>query len=233
MVTNIGFDDEHPFVEEGEDEGRLSLVGTRVSVNDSSSDAITVTIERSTDGDVWEPVLPSAPAGDLAMIDFESPSYGDLYYRATALTVEGAAASTTIVVEARSGALWLSGGASFGVTARLPFDPEVQIRAGRQRTMKQYAGRTRPVAYSGEALSRAVAVSGTISDRLDENADVERLTIVSQLEEPVFLFRDPDGRRIYGVIGEIQMPRQSSSVFGDGWEGIWGYSFTLTEAEAR
>lgn len=228
MVTNIGFDNGHPYVEEGADEGRLAFVGNRVVVFDSSADAISQDIERSVDGGTtWEPVLSDAPAGDAGLTDWESPSYGDIQYRATAFTVDGAAASTVITVEARSDALWLSGGNGFAVTGRLPFDPSVKISAGRQRAMKQYAGRSLPVAYSGEAVSRGVAVSGRLLDDDVETADVERLTEIAQLEQPVFLFRDPDGRRIYGVMDGVDMPRQTMTSQG----GLWGYSFTLTEAQ--
>ncbi|NJI60941.1 fibronectin type III domain-containing protein [Microbacterium oxydans] len=190
---------------------------------------VNIKVERSVDGgETWESV--ADVAGTALLIDWESLSFGETVYRATALSSEGATAATEVVVEARSGALWLSGGDGFGATARLPLDPAVNITAGRQRALKQYAGRSLPVALTGAALSRSVAVSGRTSDRDDDTADVERLTRIAQLETDLFLFRDPDGRRIYGAIGDIQLPRQSSTPHPDGWEGVWGYSFTLTEA---
>lgn len=192
---------------------------------------VRIVVERSVDGEVWEQVAEVASSASL--IDWESLTYGDTAYRATAFTAEGAAAVATTIVQARSGALWLSGGTGFGVTARLPYDPTVSITAGRQRTLKQYAGRKLPVAYTGEALARVVAVSGEISDRDEDTADVEAMSRIAQLEHDEFLYRDPDGRRIYGQIGSIQLPRKSSTPHPDGWEGLWGYSFTLTETERR
>lgn len=190
---------------------------------------VSVLVERSVDdGENWETVVQIVD--DAVLLDWESLSYGDVLYRATAYTAEGATASVQITVEARSPAVWLSGGSGFGVTARLPYDPSVQVTPGRQRTTKQYAGRSRPVAMTGEALSRTVAVSGVTTDRDADTADAERLTVLAQTPSDLFLFRDPDGRRIYGVIGDIPMPRRASTSHGSGWEGWWGYSFTLTEA---
>lgn len=230
-VSNIGFDDGHPFIEEGDDEGSL-FDGPAVTVTDVEPPATTaVTLERSIDGETWEPVTETDAVASL--IDWESWSYGDILYRATAFTAEGATAVTQVTVEARSGSLWLSGGSGFGVTARLPYDPSVQLTAGRARALKQYAGRRLPVAYAGEALSRVVAVSGSTMQRSNETAQVDDLVAVAQLEQETFMFRDPDGRRVYGSIGEVQLPRQVGVSDADGFNAFWGYSFTLTETEPR
>ena len=226
-ASNIGFDNGHPYIEDGAEEGFL-YDGPNVLVSDVEPPATTsVTLERSIDGETWEPV---AETDDIAALtDWESWSYGDIHYRATAFTSEGATATTEIIVEARSLHLWLSGGVGFGTTARLPFSPGVQVTAGRVRALKQYAGRSLPVAYTGEALSRVVAVSGMTEQRSEESAEVDHLVEVAQLPEDVFMFRDPDGRRIYGQIGDISLPRQMAVVDGGGFNAWWGYSFTLTE----
>lgn len=207
--------------------------GIEITVSPSEDPAavptVAVLVERSVDdGQTWELVVEVTE--DAILLDWESLSYGVTHYRATAVTAEGATAVAEVDVDARSGVLWLSGGAGFGVTARLPYDPGVQITAGRERTLKRYAGRTHPVALTGQALSRTVGISGRTFDRDEATAGVEELVRIAQLETELFLFRDPDGRRIYGAIGDIQLPRQSSTPHPDGWEGVWGYSLTLTEA---
>lgn len=207
------------------------VVNLTVAPGEGEPETVSLVIERSTDGELWELVTEVAEMAVLS--DAESLSYGDTTYRVTAFTAEGAAASAEVSVEARSGAVWLSGGVGFSVACRLPFDPVVSVTAGRQRVTKQYAGRSLPVAYAGEALARVVAVSGTVADRDGESASVEDLTVLAQLEHDRFLFRDPDGRRVYGTIGEIQMPRQGGTVDDQGWNAYWGYSFTLTETETR
>lgn len=213
-----------------EEQGGVGLTVT-LGEDDEAPATVEVLVERSVDGTTWEQV--AVVTADASLVDWQSLSFGITAYRATAYTAEGAAAAAETEAEARSSALWLSGGAGFGLTARLPFDPAVTITAERERTLKQYAGRSLPVAYTGEARARVVAVSGRISDRDADTADVDTLTRVAQAEQDDFLFRDPDGRRVYGSIGGIPMPRQSSTPHPDGWEAWWGYSFTLTETERR
>ncbi|QMU97853.1 hypothetical protein FVO59_12025 [Microbacterium esteraromaticum] len=237
MVTNIGFDNEHPYVEEGADEGEVSVVGNRISVTDTIARAERVTIERSVDGGLtWEPVVDDAVAGDgINLVDFESLSYGDNLYRAVAFTAEGATSETEITVQARSGAFWLSGGPGYGDTGRLPLNPDVKHSGGRERALKEYAGRSKPVALVGEMTSRAVAVSGRVTDEkwIEETANIEDLIRIAQLPSRLFLFRDPDGRRMYGVLSDVDLDRllaiqQANGIRG--WNGLWGYSFTFTEA---
>jgi hypothetical protein len=235
MATNIGFDRGHPYVLEGADEGEISMVGDRPSVTTANNRAVAFTLERSVNaGEDWETVLGDViPADGVNMVDWESLSYGDTLYRAVAFTAEGATAETIITVHADSTAIWLSGGPAFGVTGRLPFDPQVQVTAGRERALKQYAGREHPVALVGEALNRTVAVAGgtfddTVAD--EATADIDQLTKLAQTENPVFLFRDPDGRRIYGTIGGIDMSRKGAAN-KVGRITKWGYAFTLTETD--
>ncbi|MEZ5110927.1 MAG: fibronectin type III domain-containing protein [Microbacteriaceae bacterium] len=210
------------------DEGQGG-VNLTVGPGDTPGAAATVTIvlERSV-GAGWE--LVGEFTALTSIIDWESLSFGPTEYRATAFTLEGATTVTLVTVDATSGAFWLSGGVGFGITGRLPFDPKVTVSAARERALKRYAGRSKPVALTGEALSRVFAVSGRITDLDPETANVEQLTRIAHLEQDVFLFRDPDGRRVYGAIGEVQLPRESSMSHPDGWNGLWGYSFTLTEA---
>ena len=216
------------FGEWDESQGGVELTIT-LSDDPESVPTAAVIVERShDDGETWDLVVELAQ--DTVVLDFESVSFGDVRYRATAFTAEGATAVTELAVEARSDAVWLAGGQGFGVTARLPYDPSIQITAGRERALKRYAGRTHPVALTGQALSRTVGISGRTFDRDEATAGVEELVRIAQLETELFLFRDPDGRRIYGAIGDIQLPRQSSTPHPDGWEGVWGYSLTLTEA---
>jgi len=235
MPTNIAFDNGHPVIREGADEGEFSLVGGRIRVSNTIARAVAFNLERSVDGGAtWEQVLAEVIAGDGAnLVDYESLSHGETLYRAVAFTAEGATAETTVVVEARSTALWLSGGPAYGDTGRLPLNPEVRHSGGRQRALKEYAGRSKPVAIVGEGTSRSVAVTGRVTDETwaEETASVEDLIRIAQLPDRLFLFRDPDGRRIYGVIGDVDLSRlQALGKTDGGWNGLWGYSFTLTEA---
>lgn len=233
MVTNVGIDNGHPYIEAGADEGEVSFVGSRVSVTRTAARAVAFTLERSVnDGVDWETVLGDVITGDGAnLVDWESLSNGTTQYKAVAFTVEGATAETIVTVNADSDALWISGGQAYGTTGRLPFDPGITITAGRERAVKQYAGRSLPVALVGEALARTVAFSGETSDLEDDTASSARLQQITQAPEPLFLFRDPDGNRIYGMLDTVQLQRKASEWHPDGWNSIWTYAFTLTEAD--
>ena len=232
MVTNIAFVDGHPVIRAGADEGELALVGGRIRVSSTAARAVAFTIERSIDGGTtWEQVLAESIVGNGAnLIDYESLSNGTTQYRAVAFTVEGATAETIITVDADSDALWLSGGPAYGVTCRLPFDPQKKITTSRARALKWYAGRTKPVAIAGDRTTTTVAISGNTNDLDGDTASADRLTELAQLPDPLFLFRDPDGRRIYGSIDSIDLSWDRSDPHEAGYNSWWGYSCTLTEA---
>lgn len=197
--------------------------------------AVRMTVERL-NGTQWVPLM-DGPAG-ATFIDSRSPSYADIVYRATGFTAEGAATVTEIIVPARSEALWLSGGPGFMTTCRLPMNPDVQASAGRARVLKEYAGRTRPVAYTGAATSKVWQVAAMVTDRAftEPTATPDELLELAQSEEALFQFRDPDGRVLVGSIGDIALRRQSTADGGDDlrpWHGYWGCSFTITEADGE
>lgn len=191
----------------------------------NSQDEVTteyMTVERSLDLESWSPVA-AALVGDSVIQDGEGRSNGSTWYRVTAISDLPSAASTVVEVVSDSAALWLSGGIGFSSTARLPFNPVVEIEGGRARSAQRYEGRSLPVAYAGEQLSRSVSASGMLLDRDPENAEVDELILLAQNESALHLFRDPDGRIIYGVVSTIPIPRKQY--------GVWGYSFTLEESD--
>lgn len=190
-------------------------------------------LDRSVDGgDVWESILDGV-APDITVVDFESLSYGDTKYRVTAYTATGASAETIVTVEARSGAVWLGGGAGFAVCGRLPLNPSVDAQFARSRAERRYAGRTLPVAYAGEQVTRGYTVSGVTADETlsgEVTAAVELLDQIATESSPVHVLRDPDGRRVYGLIGEVEVSRDTVTAGTvKPWNGIWGYSFGITQ----
>lgn len=231
-TTNIGFDRGHPFVEVGANQGSIRWIDGRMEVTASSARSSGFSVERSVDdGVTWEQVLGGGvSAAGANLVDYESLSYGTTLYRAVAFTVEGATAETTVEVTAASEALWLSGGPAYGLTCRLPFDPQKKITTSRARALKWYAGRSRPVAVSGDRVTTTVAIAGNTNDLDGDTASAERLTELAQLPDPLFLFRDPDGRRIYGQIDTLDLSWDRSDPHEAGYNSWWGYSCTLTEA---
>ncbi|MBN7792437.1 hypothetical protein [Microbacterium esteraromaticum] len=238
MATNIGFDNGAPYVETGADEGRIVEVGGRVAVEPIPTSQTHFTLERSIDGQTWESVLGDTPSPDgVTLIDWESLSYGDTLYRAIATTVEGATAVTEITVEARSIAIWLSGGVGFGETCRLVMNPGLARAPGRGRALKHYAGSTDPTAYSSEKVSRVWQVTGRVSDRtfIHESATPDELAELSENPESLFLLRTPDGHRRYGAVENPRLHREDAGTYDPGefhpWNAFWGFSFQFTEAK--
>lgn len=186
-----------------------------------------LTIERSVDGGVsWEPWIATPSNGVDSFSDHESLSKGLTQYRVTSTyTVNGAASTVVYDVHADSGSLWLSGGDGYTIPARLPFNPEVGAESSRERSMEWYDGRELPVAYAGEAVTNVYSASGWLHGGQEEVSaawqDLQQLALV---RSPVFMVRDPEGVRLYGVISPVSLPRKN----GLGWRG---YSFTLTETD--
>jgi len=182
-------------------------------------------LERSI-GETWEPVGVFEP-DHLLLSDFESLSNGVTTYRLTAYTDEGATADTVVPVTADSDAVWLGGGIGYAMTARLPFSPKVALSFGRQRFNRQYAGRTKPVVYTVDATSKIVKVSGKILDWDQWNAALDQLEQIAYTTTDLHVHRDPDGRRVYGMLSMIDTPREMGVLSG----GVWSYSYSVEEGE--
>lgn len=190
-------------------------------------ETVSATIERSIDGGrTWEPVLVETPITGLDLVNFsdwESLSNGETMYRVTAITAAGAVSVTPITGTADSGAVWLSGGVGYSDTARLLHSPKISITAKRERSLHYYKGRTLPVAYAGEGAGRSVNVAGMIPEDSPDVAQVNHLADLIMSAEPLFVFRDPDGRRIYGSPSGVTLPRRQHQ--------LWDYEFSLEEAD--
>lgn len=213
-----------------ESDGSVTLTVTEGVEDPEPPATVSVTVERSVDGgDTWELVLVTVPG--VTFSDGESLSNGETLYRVTAIAASGAAATLIYPVNADSGAVWLSGGIGFSRTARLPLNPAVRLRASRVRSVEHYEGRTRGVGYAGEQTSLTVEVGGALIDREITTAEVDGLIDLVQDDEPLHMIRDPDGRRIVGVISDVNIPRKQAVSRSDGAAGLWEFSFSLEETD--
>lgn len=147
----------------------------------------------------------------------------------TAVTAEGATAATEHTVEARSPALWLSGGAGFGMTCRLLDNPGISDNTGRGRALKAFAGRSKPVVVTSESLSRVVQVAGEVGDLDGDVATSNELRALAQNPSDLYLWRTPAGERVYGMVPGIALTWLYSLGHEDGFNSVWAYQFTLTE----
>lgn len=230
LVVSVAFVPPAPAVVLGEwDEGSGSV---GLTIHDGSTapgspapSTETVDVERSVDGGLsWVPLL-TGTSSEVSVTDWESLSRGTTIYRVTAYADTGAASTVEYPVVANSSAIWLSGGDGYARTARLPFEPDVKIDAGRARSVERYEGRSFGVAYAGEQLTQRVDVSGIILSGDVWNAQVDALIALSQDPAPLHMYRDPDGRRIYGSLSGVALPRGATTA------QVWGYGFVLEETD--
>ncbi|MBC9953231.1 fibronectin type III domain-containing protein [Leucobacter sp. cx-42] len=210
----LGWDDER---------GTGSIAVEPGESEDVVEPTVSMQVERSFDGETWELVVEGLePVAQVT--DAECRSFGETMYRVTAYTQFGASADVTEVLMAESWAVWLGGGEGYMVTARLPYDPEVSVSVARARTKHRFEGRPLAVAYSSPYVDRSVTHSGRL---LDDDQDVvtrRALQDLALVAEPVHLYRDPTGERMYGVLaGELVVDRE--------FDGIWTYSFAVEETE--
>lgn len=190
----------------------------------------TLDIERSVDGgQTWQPLtmgLDPSTQPEFVLSDGEALSAGITKYRVTATAPTLSSSVTVVDAVADSRAVWLSTGSGYGLTAPIRYNLDVQQKAGRARQVQRYEGRARAVAYAGAAISRTIQVAGKVLPHVDGNTDSGRLIQVAQDPSPLHLYRDPAGRRVYGMLSDVDIKRSPAA----GGE-ILDVSFTVEEAE--
>lgn len=192
-----------------------------VEGTDGLTDAVSIDLDRSVDGgNTWEPIVTGGPKAGYAVEDTEALSCGTTLYRATAWSDLPSSSETIFELVTTSDSVWLSGGPSFALTARLRYDPERSVTTGRERAAVRYEGRELPVAYSGDQIAREVTLKGATLE--DEDDMAQQLEAVAYAREPMHLYRDPSGLRIYGSLSDVSVTRSVP--------GRRGFTFRLTEA---
>jgi hypothetical protein len=113
----------------------------------------------------------------------------------------------------------VNGGTNFGLVAKVLLDVSVDITRGRVKVLQQYEGRTLPEEYVGQQRSRVVSLKGKISKDYPTTA-WDQFETLSDQPSPA-CYRDPDGRRIFVSMGDVQ-----GGGFG---QRVQALSWTLTE----
>lgn len=228
MPSNLLLNEDNcPYWEEGADDVCVTVdydgtpMWTYVGGGDDENES-TLSIERSVNGGAtWEPVLESSTGGSFE--DFQGLSHGETLHRATITTKLGTSNTTTVSTVTESWAVWLGSGTRWENTARLPYDPALEITNSRDRTVEHYAEDTQPTAYAGTALTRKYAVGGRIIAGDSANVVAERFREITDAADPLILYRDPLGHRVWGAISELSTPYQQ-------W-GAWEWNLELTQAK--
>ncbi|MBV7412288.1 fibronectin type III domain-containing protein [Dermabacteraceae bacterium TAE3-ERU27] len=200
--------------------------GVRVEVINPPGDveAVYNQVERLEDG-IWQVVIDRLEP-DSSFTDYEAPAGGTVVYRVAAVSRLPSEAVTRREVEVKQGreaCVWLNGGPGFTQFLRFTFNPQVSANVSRERVLNRFEGRALPVETTGTAVTREMDVSAVLlPDRHDSLVTREQVDAFALLPGP-FLYRDPDGRRIYCSVPGLSWSRDPG--------GKGTVSFKLTEVD--
>lgn len=153
-------------------------------------------LDRSVDGGgSWESVMGDLPPAETTLNDFQGLSSGSTLFRATAVTVLGASASTQTVVVTTSDGVWVGAGVGFAGPTHLRINPENLVSMSRSRAQKRYSGRALPVVFDGRQIGRTLSLSATVEEK-GSPVLAPRLDDLAVADSP-HLWRDHFGRRIF------------------------------------
>lgn len=155
------------------------------------------------DGD-WLLIADEVPL-DTAITD-PIPAVGDgtiNYYRATTVSALPSTADSTVVplavsTRATRGWLYLNGGPGMSTVCRVRDNAKRGDTEGKERVLRQYAGRTAPVPYTGTAAVLEWDVSAKIAPaHAGASSRDELVTLQVEYGDQV-CYRDPLGARWFG-----------------------------------
>lgn len=167
----------------------------------------------------WQTLAEGVDAS-ATLVDSTAGIAGDSQYRIIAHSAAPSAETTDALTPAGFDDRWvyLSGGQNFTQVCRLMGNIEVRTTTTRDRTLYQFAGRDKPVMYTGEARSRVIEIAGLLD--LESSTPAEWESLIGN--GGVLLLRDPLGHRIYGSVPEVSIDRIAG---GD----MYAIAFNITE----
>ena len=172
-------------------------------------------------------------AADVApgssVTDYIPPLGALVAYKATAYSATPSAIDSAVTQIMTDGAqhAFVNGGAGFSQLVRLLANVVVSVEDGlADKTLHQFAGRTRPVEFAGEATSLVLGVAADlfgpmVSPALDQSTLTE-VRDLARVPGP-HCFRSPDGERYF-----VSMSRANGQI---GSASVRPLAFTLTETD--
>jgi hypothetical protein len=197
---------------------QLDLTIPDPSVGQSAATLVTILREI---GGVTETVVDKYPrAATLTLLDTTPTINGTNLYTVTTISADGAT-STTIVELVTDEPHWafLSTGNGFANIIRFMGNLKFASTPSRTKKLIQTAGRKKRLALFGQSTTLEIAGSATLAEGLGSTPDEVEAFI---LEAGIVAYRDPSGRRMFGVLdGEIDSPSSITSTF----------SYSVSEAD--
>lgn len=132
------------------------------------------------------------------------------YYRVVSVSTlpsVRSSVSTPVQVEKhqRQGWVYFNAGTGFERVVRVRADAEVQVTQGREKAMRTFAGRSRPVEFSGEHETWGGSLSVKLAPSEPGHATRDDLARIVQLPAPI-CYRDitaPSGMRVFVSLGDF------------------------------
>lgn len=180
-------------------------------------------------GAEWELVAQNVPFPGTTVTDTEPAVDGRAIWVARSVntslgTTSDGPPATTQIGKKRG---YLSGGAGFDTVVPLVWNPRTTFSVTRQRQVMQLDGGSRPrrVLIETPELTRQITFAGEVfaTAELDAQFNLEKLGAA----DGPHLYRDPDGRKLYGSLEGIQ---DSRTARGRWWEV--GFSLEETDHDA-
>ena len=137
------------------------------------------------------------------IVDRIPPLGQAVQYRVVSVSALPSAAETLITVSTveTTPRIWINAGDGFVLSAAIRRRPKVDFTFGVEQVSVQFAGREYPVTFWGEASRRRSPIAGAVQTVAEIDA-LERVVAA----RTVACYRDPDGRRIFVALGDLQYP---------------------------
>lgn len=153
---------------------------------------------RSGNGEDWVLIADNVPPS-TSLTDFIPALDAVNYYRVTSVSAMPSSTDSVAVAVTTPSEGWSyingdpSVSGSFSSVMRLRYNPAVDVQTSRQRVLHHFAGRSRPVEFSGEAVDVEIQIASALMDETATREDAEAFAL---FPAPL-CYRDPDKRRVF------------------------------------
>lgn len=179
-------------------------------------------IEHSLPGGAWSQVAKDVPPDTTVIHYLPTPNVVN-NYRVRATSADGATtvSSASISCDNTGDWYWLNGGMSFDVIAKARYSGGVDIDLELDKELHEFAGRTRPVEYTGTIVRQEIEISAQFPR--DEEGYQSMREFETLVRTPgVVYYRDMVGRRLKCSLSKVS--------FSDS-ENLIDFTAKLTESD--
>lgn len=203
------------------DDGIVEIDITNPSDSDKPLAANNI-VEHSLPGGAWTQIARNVPPNTTILHYLPTPNVVN-QYRIKATSSDGKTTSSTAAISCDNTGdwYWLNGGTAFNVIAKARYSGGVDIDLELDKELHDFAGRTRPVEYTGTIVRQEIEISAQFprdEEGYESMADFERLVRTPGL----VYYRDMVGRRIKCSLSKVS--------FSDS-ENLIDFSAKLTESD--